>query len=270
MAGLSQRDRSVLGRFGAFCAQEGLGPVAAVIEDHAVIEAFLALGCRALTPHSLGTYRSVLWRLGGTASPSPGRFPASGAPRPYSASEVAALWSMARHQSSTLRVTNATVLLASLLGAGLHPGELARLMACDVHCHDGPTCVAIGGARARTVRLAPPYDVALAAVAERASGYLFRPGAAVRTAKNLIGEVCAALVHDPDEVALVSGRARATFICAHLGAAPRWANCAPWPVSRASSRCCAMPAMWTALPSRRPPCGRRPGHEAHRARRHQR
>jgi hypothetical protein len=38
----------------------------------------------------------------------------------------------------------------------------------------------------------------------------------VRTAKNLIGEVCAALVHDPDEVALVSGRARATFICAHL------------------------------------------------------
>ena len=60
MAGLSQRDRSVLGRFGAFCAQEGLGPVAAVIEDQAVIEAFLALGCRALAPHSLGTYRSVL------------------------------------------------------------------------------------------------------------------------------------------------------------------------------------------------------------------
>jgi transposase len=29
---------------------------------------------------------------------------------------------------------------------------------------------------------------------------------------------CAALVHDPDEVALVSGRARATFICAQLRA----------------------------------------------------
>jgi len=218
MAGLSQRDRSVLGRFGAFCAQEGLGPVAAALEDGAVIEAFLALGCRSLVPHSLGTYRSVLWRLAGTTYLSPGRFPASSAPCPYNSSDVAALWSMARHQSSTLRITNATVLLASMLGAGLHPGELARLSACDVRCHDGTTCVVIGSARARTVPVVSPYDVALAKVAERSSGYLFRPGAAVRTAKNLIGEVCAALVHDPDEVALVSGRARASFICAHLRA----------------------------------------------------
>jgi hypothetical protein len=218
MAGLSQRDRGVLGRFGAFCAQEGLGPVAAALEDGAVIEAFLALGCRSLVPHSLGTYRSVLWRLAQTTYSSPGRFPGSSAPRPYSSSDVAALWSMTRHQSSALRIINATVLLTSLLGAGLHPGELARLMACDVHCHDGATFVAIGGARARTVRVVSPYDVALAKVAERSSGYLFRPGATVRTAKNLIGDVCAALVHDPDEVALVSGRARVTFICTHLRA----------------------------------------------------
>jgi hypothetical protein len=218
MAGLSQRDRSVLGRFGVFCAQEGLGPLSAALEDDAVIEAFLALGCRALAPHSLGTYRSVLWRLAGTTYASPGRFPASAAPRPYSSSDVAALWSMARHQSSTLRIANATVLLASMLGAGLHPRELARLSAGDVHCHDGTICVAIGGARARTVRVMAPFDVALAGAAEHSSGHLFRPGAAVRTAKNLIGEVCAALVHDPDEVALVSGRARATFICAHLRA----------------------------------------------------
>ena len=218
MAGLSQRDRSVLGRFEAFCAQEGLGPVAAAIEDQAVIEAFLALGCRSLVPHSVGTYRSVLLRLSGTAYPSPGRFPASLAPRPYTSSEVAALWSMARHQSSTLRITNAAVLLASMLGAGLHPGELARLMAGDVACNGATTTLAVAGIRARKVRVVPPYDVALAAIVQEAAGHLFRPGAAVRTAKNLIGEVCAALVHDPDEVALVSGRARATFICAHLKA----------------------------------------------------
>jgi hypothetical protein len=215
MAGLSHRDRSVLGRFGAFCAQEGLGPVAAAIEDQAVIEAFLALGCRSLVPHSLCTYRSVLVRLSGTAYPSPGRFPGSLAPRPYGAADVAALWSMARHQSSTLRITNATVLLASMLGAGLHPGELARLMPGDVS-RRGATTIAVSGLRSRTVRVMAPYDVALAAIAQEATGHLFRPGAAVRTAKNLIGEVCAALVHDPDEVALVSGRARATFICAHL------------------------------------------------------
>src|ERR1700722_5717590 len=187
MVGLSQRDRSVLGRFGAFCTQEGLGPVATAIEDQAVIEAFLALGCRSLVPHSVGTYRSVLVRLSGTAHVSPGRFPASLAPRPYNAADLAALWSMARHQSSTLRITNASVLLASMLGAGLHPGELARLTSCDVS-HHGATTIAVGGPRARTVRVLSPYDVALGAVLERSSGYLFRPGAAVRTAKTLIGE----------------------------------------------------------------------------------
>jgi hypothetical protein len=216
MAGLSQRDRSVLGRFGAFCAQEGLGPVRSAIEDGAVIEAFLAIGCGGLVPHSVGTYRSVLARLGGTVHPLSGGFPGSSAPRPYSSSDVVALWSMARDQSSTLRIENAMVLLASMLGAGLHPGELARLSSGDVARRGAVTTLAIGGARARTVCVLSPYDVALAGVAERKNGYLFRPGAAVRTAKNLIGEVCAALVHDPDEVALVSGRARATFICAHL------------------------------------------------------
>ena len=103
-----------------------------------------------------------------------------------------------------------------MLGAGLHPGELARLTSCDVQRRGPTTTIAVSGLRGRTVRVLSPYDVALSAVAERSSGYLFRPGAAVRSAKNLIGEVCAALVHDPDEVALVSGRARATFICAHL------------------------------------------------------
>jgi hypothetical protein len=86
------------------------------------------------------------------------------------------------------------------------PGDVSRR---------GATTIAVSGLRSRTVRVMAPYDVALAAIAQEATGHLFRPGAAVRTAKNLIGEVCAALVHDPDEVALVSGRARATFICAH-------------------------------------------------------
>jgi hypothetical protein len=216
MAGLSQRDRSVLGRFGAFCAQEELGPPAAALRNAAIIEAFMAIGCSGLAPHSRGTYRSVLFRHGASTYPSPHQFPASSAPRPYGSSEIAALWSMARHQSSALRISNATVLLASMLGAGLHPGELARLAARHVQRHGGTTCVVVAGSRARTVRLGAPYDIALAEIAERETGYLFRPGAQVRTAKNLIGEVCAALVHDPDEVALVSGRARATFICAHL------------------------------------------------------
>jgi integrase len=218
MAGLSQRDASVWRRFGAFCALEGLGPPAAALAEEAAIEAFLALGCSGLVPHSLGTYRSVLVRLGGATYMTGRQFPASPSPRPYSSADVTALWSMASHQKSALRITNAKVLLAAMLGAGLHPGELAELKGADVQWAQVPTTLVVAGARPRRVRVRAPYGAELAAVARGLTGYLFRPLAHVRGTKNFIGEVCAALVHDLDEVSLVSGRARSTFICAHLAA----------------------------------------------------
>jgi integrase len=215
MSVLSQRDASVLGRFRAFCAVEG---VAFDLADPALIEAFLAIGCADLAPHSLGTYRSVLVRLGRCSFRSDRGFAASGAPVPYRALEVADLWSMATSQSSPSRVTRATVLLSTMLGAGLRPGELAALKGGEVTQRGGAVFVHVGASAARTVRVRDPYGGELAALAQNSCGYLFRPGAEQRRAKNLIGEVCAALVHDPDDVALVSGRARSTFICAHLGA----------------------------------------------------
>jgi hypothetical protein len=215
MSVLSQRDASVLGRFRAFCALEG---VALELSDPALIEAFLTIGCAHLAPHSLGTYRSVLVRLGRCSYRAARRFAASGAPAPYNATDVSALWSMANSQSSRGRVRRAKVLLSSMLGAGLRPRELAALDAGDVTTGAGRVNVFVGGPRSRTVPVRDRYAQELAALAQDSSGYLFRPGAGVRHAKNLIGEVCAALVHDPDEVALVSGRARSTFICSHLSA----------------------------------------------------
>jgi integrase len=215
MSVLSQRDASVLGRFGAFCALEG---VPLDLGDPALIEAFLHIGCAHLAPHSLGTYRSVLVRLGRCRYGSGREFPASGAPSPYGASDVAALWSMAKSQSSRGRVARATVLLCTMLGAGLRPGELAALHSCAVKTSAGGVNVVVSGRTPRTVHVRERYGEELAALANNGAGYLFRPGAGVRGAKNLIGEVCAALVHDPAEVGLVSGRARSTFICAHLRA----------------------------------------------------
>jgi hypothetical protein len=212
MAGLSQRDRSVLGRFEGFCALEGLPPPPTALGDGACVEAFLTIGCAGLVPHSLGTYRSVLRRLGAGSAEGVRGFPGSPAPRPYSRFDVTALWSMASHQPSARRITNAKVLLASMLGAGLHPGELAGLKGTDVQRRGGSTTLVVAGARPRRVWVRAPYDTELAALAEGGTGYLFRPGARVRGTKNLIGEVCAALVHDPDEVALVSGRARSTLL----------------------------------------------------------
>jgi hypothetical protein len=168
MAGLSQRDRSVRGRFEAFCALEGLGSPRGAWGDAACIEAFLALGCSGLVPHSLGTYRSVLHRVGGGSPCRVSAFPGSLAPRPYSSFDVAALGSMAEHQSSALRITNAKVLLTSMLGAGLRPAELAGLRGHDVQRCRGSTIVVVAGVRPRTVRVRAPYDAELAALAKGA------------------------------------------------------------------------------------------------------
>ncbi|HUX04279.1 MAG TPA: hypothetical protein VMV53_05160 [Acidimicrobiales bacterium] len=211
---LSPRDASVLRRFEDFCALEGLGPAPRALGDAAVIEAFLELGCRGLAAHSLGTYRATLGRLSGARAA--GSFPASLAPAPYGSAEVVALWSMAHHQRSARRVDDAIVAVATLLGAGLRPGELAVLDATDVRRRRGQVSVTVRGPYPRDVAVLEPFAVELVESATRRNGYLFRPGVSVRTTKNLVNDRCARLVRDGDEVRLTSGRARATFICSHL------------------------------------------------------
>ena len=213
---LSQRDASVLRRFEGFCALEGFVPDRA-LGDAAAIEAFLAIGCSHLAPHSLGTYGATLRRLG-DAGPSTSRFPGSNAPAPYHDAETAALFSRAANQSSPLRRLNATVLLAATLGAGLRPGELAWLRASDVARITSAVVVSVPGRYPRRVPVLAPYRESLVQVTRERHGFLFRPGAKVRDTKNLVGEITSTLAGDPDEVALVSGRARATFLCHHLAA----------------------------------------------------
>jgi integrase len=218
MPPVSQRDRSVMARFVAFCVREGVDSPACALYDEAVVAAFLTIGCRGLKAHSLGTYRSVLARISETRYWSLDEFSASVAPRPYSSKEVAALWSMAQNQSSPLRIERAKVLLAAMLGAGLRPGELARAKRCDVVCFDTFALIVVRGSTTRALWVLSPYGGELARLADGTTQYLFRPGATVRDQKNLVGEVCARLVRDPDEVSLLARRARATFICSHLQA----------------------------------------------------
>jgi len=210
---LGQRDASVLRRFEEFCALEGLN-VEAALEDADVIEAFLSIGCSSLGAHSLGTYRSTLRRLGGASRTTRG-FAASLAPAPYRERDLAALWARANHQASRARVANATVLLATTLGAGLRPRELAHLRDCDVEVGAKEVSVRVRG----DGRLVPVEGLYASVLLERARerrAYLFRPGAMARDTKNLVGEIAHSLVGDPDEVALSSGRARSTFLCRHL------------------------------------------------------
>jgi len=127
MMALSQRDVSVLRRFEHFCALEGLTFDGALHDAH-VVESFLAIHVAGLAPHSLGTYRSTLRRLGG-APRTPRRYRASPAPPPYNERDLASLWSRARHQASRARIANATVLLGATLGgtASARTGPPARV-----------------------------------------------------------------------------------------------------------------------------------------------
>lgn len=217
MVELRQRDRSVLSRFETFCALEGREPMAALC-DAAAVEAFLAIGCPGLAAHSLGTYRSALRRLGEVEANSVfvTGFPASRAPRPYDARDLAALSSMVAHQPSRARIDDATALLGAMVGAGLRPREVAQLRRGDLERRRGGARVLVRGVHPRVVPLRPPYGDALWHVASSRQDFLFRPGAPVRDTKNLVGEICAALVRDPDDVALTSARARSTFVCWHL------------------------------------------------------
>lgn len=211
---LGQRDASVLRRFEEFCALEGL-TVDRALENGDVVEAFLTISCSTLRAHSLGTYRSTLRRLGGV-SRTPRGFAASLAPAPYHERDLAALWSRARSQGNERRVANATVLLCAMVGAGLRPRELAHLRGSDVLRSNGRVSVRVLGATARLVPIDELHARVLVELADEQRGYLFRPGASVRDAKNLVGEIAATLVGDPDEVTLSSGRGRSTFICRHL------------------------------------------------------
>lgn len=213
MATLSPRDASVLRRFEVFCALEGITSPAAW-GDEAAVEAFLAIGCSHLAPHSLGTYRSTLARLGGITTSS--EFPGSRAAHPYDRVELSALWSIVRHQPSPARIANATVLLGIMVGAGLRPGEVAQLRRADLEWRRGELVVTVRGPDERRVPVLSPYREALRTITASRTDFLFRPGAGRRTTKNLVGETCAALVRDPEDVALHSARARATFICQHL------------------------------------------------------
>ena len=146
---LSQRDASVLRRFEEFCALEGLNFDQA-FDNADAVETFVSIGCPTLSAHSLGTYRSTLRRIGGAPRTTRG-FPASPAPAPYGEGDLAGLWARVNHQASRARIANATVLLATMVGAGLRPRELAHLHGPDVVRASGRVALRVAGPSSRRV-----------------------------------------------------------------------------------------------------------------------
>jgi len=206
----AKRSTTVRARFEAFCANQGCAP------DRSLIEAFCADAGTAWSSSTRGTYRSVL-RQGAPVWPvrPPGHRGATAA-APYTAGELAELWSGARAQRRSWRRHSALALLALGVGAGLSAGELAAVRGTDVDA--SASAVVVRGTRARSV----PFTTAGAVAADLAgavgTGYVFHPEPADRSYPNFVNNFARSLRCHPGSVAVRVARMRSSFVCGHLQA----------------------------------------------------
>lgn len=217
------RARSVRGLLARFASGQGVPASPAGLLDYDVAEAFCVRGCAGRATSTRGTYRSVLYRLAGQVHGEPGRratpFAGARAPAPYSPAERADLAAAARAQRDAAKRSSALAMVVFGVGAGLRPGELARLRGSDVTRRGGRVVVHVTAGGGRAVPVASAYAGRAAELARRAGGgFVFRPGPADRTYKNFVNGFARCLAWDPGAPPLSMGRARSSFICDHLAA----------------------------------------------------
>ena len=212
-----------LARLAVFADGQGLPATAECWLGREVIERFVLVGCPAAGQATRGNYRSRLLRLREAvigpelATGRPVKLSASNAPRPYTRTETAALWSWALAQPTAELRHGCRTLLALGFGCGLDSPEVVPLRAHDVRpSTPGMTTVAVRGSRSRLVVCRRPWERVLAEAAEEASSpgtasYLFRPGALAR-AKNTVTNFLARASKDPSCPPLHLGRAGATWL----------------------------------------------------------
>lgn len=211
-----KRDACVLAGLARFRDDQGLEGAALEPE---VVEAFVAQGLAGRASSTRGTYRSVLRALSGPARAGPAT-PFSGSPAPplYTGTERSELFAIAGSQRHAWRRDSALSFLALGLGAGLRAGELAALRGADVLSGPAGVAVVLDGPRARTVPVEGRLGGLVAGRAEQvgAGNHLFCPGRAERSYPNFVNNFARTLQASPGGPRLCSGRARSSFICAHL------------------------------------------------------
>jgi integrase len=153
-------------RLGEFGLSVGLEPVKEVLLSEAVIERFVSVGLSAM---SCSTRRSVRANLRyvaravvpGISPAAPLRISRSPLKEPYSGAEVAAMFSLARHQPTRARQMRLSGLLCLGLGAGLSGSDLRHVTGHHVRKADTAVVVVVEGARARSVPVLKRYRAPL-------------------------------------------------------------------------------------------------------------
>jgi len=179
-----------------------------------LIEAYCHKGLVGRTSSTVGTYRSVLRAVGDVPRHPARPFSGAPAPAPYSVIERRDLVAMAMAQPRRWMSRSAIAAICLGIGAGVRAGELVDLVGDDVRVVADVLVVSVHG---RVVRVREPYQAVVADEAARAGAdHLFRPGAARRSYKNFVNDLCRKLVADPACPALSLLRCRSSFICDHL------------------------------------------------------
>lgn len=216
--------RSILRQLWRFGWANGIEVTPEALLDQDVVEAFCVRGCAHLDVRTRATYRSACYRAALALTSAPGRVRPSplgavATAAPYSPAERAELVSIAGAQRREATRASALVMICAGIGAGLTAWELVALRGVHVRRRHEDVVIGVLGRRPRIVVVAgPTYAEGLWGLAGAGGEeVLFRPGLVKRSYKNAVNDVARRLVCDPNAPRFSIHRARASFICDHLG-----------------------------------------------------
>ncbi|MHB1709908.1 MAG: hypothetical protein ACYCV7_00670 [Acidimicrobiales bacterium] len=204
-------------RLGAFGVLVGLEPTSEVLLHPSVIERFIVVGAKGLSPAGRRTLRTNLRFVAACLErgrcPSPTPLPRELAKIPYTDAEIASYLALASTQPTPARRHRATGLICLGAGTGLTGADLRSVRGTDAMARSGGVVVAVGGRRPRVVPVLSRYHGPLLASASFAGeGSLI--GGTDPHRKNVTTPLVSSLSGGLDLPRLSTARLRATWLAA--------------------------------------------------------
>jgi integrase len=203
------------GRLAVFAEQVGIGLEPRLVLCEPVIERFILVDCRSVSPATRRTLRTNLRALARALEryrpPSPVPLVRERAKRPYSPAEIDGYLRLADAQATHARRMRASALVCLGAGAGVIAGELRHVRGSDVVERSGGLLVQVAGGRARAVPVLERYHERLLQAAAFA-GDRYVIGGRDPDRRNVTDTLSAQLSTDPSLPRLQAGRLRSTWL----------------------------------------------------------
>jgi integrase len=196
-----------------FARHVGLELEVAVLFAPSVIERFIGIGCRDVTPATRRTLRTNLRHLAAscTSEPRPVALPRERAKPPYSPAEISSYLGLCDTQPTALRRARSNALICLGAGAGLVGTELRQMRGSDVVSRSGGVLVEVKGRRPRAVPVLAAYHERLCAAAGF-FGSRYLVSGTNPNSHNVTNPLITALSGGLDLKRLDTGRLRSTYL----------------------------------------------------------